>query len=104
LRVAHGADDLRNAVGRGGSFFQHYAHRSAAARTEVARLPAATEADVPFNQAGSDVLPISCQCQRLPWAMAPIIASNNVTTAPPFLPACRWNVARNIMTTTMLAI
>ena len=65
--------------------------------SEVARLPAATEANVTFRAS------ISCQCQRLPWAIAPIIASNNVTTAPPFLPACRWNVARNIMTATMLA-
>jgi hypothetical protein len=101
--VAHGADDLRNAVGHGG-FFSITRILRLLRESEVARLPAATEADVTFNQAGSDVLPISCQCQRLPWAMAPIIASNNVTTAPPFLPACRWNVARNIMTATMLAI
>jgi hypothetical protein len=35
--VAHGADDLRNAVGRGGAFFQHHAHSSAAARARPDR-------------------------------------------------------------------
>ena len=34
---AHGADDLRNAGGRGGAFFQHYAHPSAAARARPDR-------------------------------------------------------------------
>ena len=35
--------------------------------------------------------------------MASIIASNNVTTASPFLPACRRNVARKIIIAAMLA-